>query len=48
MTALNIAFLMLGWFASVGFFYSMGVKSGYLEGRKAVRSYYEQRDKARA
>jgi len=29
-------------------FYSMGVKTGYLDGRKAVREYYEKRDKVRA
>lgn len=28
-------------------FYSMGIKTGYLDGRKAVREYYEQRDKVR-
>jgi hypothetical protein len=29
-------------------FYSMGIKTGYLDGRKAVREYYEKRDKVRA
>lgn len=48
MTALNIAFLMLGWFASIVFFYTQGVNSGYIEGRRAVRRQYEQRDKVRA
>ena len=48
MSAINIAFLMLGWFASTLFFYSLGVSSGYIEGRKAVRKFYEQRDKVRA
>jgi hypothetical protein len=48
MSAINIAFLMLGWFASSCFFYSLGVSSGYIEGRKAVRKFYEHRDKVRA
>ena len=29
-------------------FYSMGIKTGYLDGRKAVREYYEKREKVRA
>jgi hypothetical protein len=29
-------------------FYSMGIKTGYLDGRKAVRKYYEDREKVRA
>jgi hypothetical protein len=29
-------------------FYSMGIKTGYIDGRKAVREYYEKRDKVRA
>jgi arginine exporter protein ArgO len=48
MSAFNIAFLMLGWFASVVWFYTLGVNTGYIEGRKAVRKFYEQRDKVRA
>jgi hypothetical protein len=30
------------------FFYSMGIKTGYIDGRKAVREYYEKREKVRA
>jgi len=29
-------------------FYSMGIKTGYLDGRKAVREYYDNREKVRA
>ena len=29
-------------------FYSMGIKAGYIDGRKAVREYYEKREKVRA
>jgi hypothetical protein len=48
MTLLNIAFLMVGWAFSIVYFYTMGVNSGYIEGRKALRKHYEQRDKVRA
>lgn len=48
MTLLEIGFLMLGWFASAIMFYSMGVDAGYKEGRRAVRKFYDQRDKVRA
>lgn len=39
-----LVFLML----SNCLFYSMGIKTGYLDGRKAVREYYEKREKVRA
>ena len=39
-----LVFLML----SNVLFYSMGIKTGYLDGRRAVREYYEKRDKVRA
>jgi hypothetical protein len=29
-------------------FYSMGIKTGYIDGRKAVREYYEKLEKVRA
>ena len=29
-------------------FYSIGIKTGYIDGRKAVREYYEKREKVRA
>ena len=48
MTLLNIAFLMVGWAFSIVYFYTMGVNTGYIEGRKAIRKFYEQRDKVRA
>ena len=48
MNIYEIGLLMCGWFASVVWFYTMGVNTGYIEGRKAVRKFYEQRDKVRA
>jgi mannose/fructose/N-acetylgalactosamine-specific phosphotransferase system component IID len=48
MTIYEIGFLMVGWSLSIVFFYSMGVDAGYKEGRRAVRKFYEQRDKVRA
>lgn len=48
MSMVQIAFLMLGWLATAVVFYSMGVDSGYKEGRRALRKFYEQRDKVRA
>jgi len=44
----EIGILMVLWFFSVIIFYSMGVNSGYVEGRRAVREYYEKREKVRA
>ena len=48
MSLLNIGFLMLGWAISVIYFYTMGVNTGYIDGRRAMRKHYEQRDKVRA
>ena len=48
MTLQEIGFLMLGWLASSIYFYSLGIKTGYLDGRRAVRKQYEMRDKVRA
>jgi hypothetical protein len=48
MTIYEIGLLMCGWFLSSVWFYTMGVNTGYIEGRKAVRKFYEQRDKVRA
>jgi hypothetical protein len=48
MTIYEIGFLMIGWFISAVWFYSMGVDAGYKEGRRAVRKFYDQRDKVRA
>jgi hypothetical protein len=43
----EIGILMVGWFFSVMIFYSLGVNSGYIEGRRAVREYYDKREKVR-
>jgi hypothetical protein len=48
MSAINIAFLMLGWFASCIWFYTLGVNAGYTDGRRAVRQQVEQASKVRA
>lgn len=44
----EIGILMVLWLFSVIIFYSMGVNSGYIEGRKAVREYYDKREKVRS
>lgn len=45
MTDMEIAWALMIAFASAVIFYSLGVKdghrSGYIEGRKAVRKFYE-------
>ena len=48
MNIYEIGLLMVGWLATVVFFYSMGVDAGYREGRRAMRKFYDQRDKVRA
>ena len=48
MTIYEIGFIMLGWLGTAVLFYSMGVDTGYKEGRRAMRKFYEQRDKVRA
>ena len=48
MNIYEIGILMCGWTISCVWFYTMGVNTGYIEGRKAVRKFYEQRDKVRA
>ena len=48
MTLLEIGFVMVFWTITIVMFYSMGVDSGYKEGRRAVQKFYEQRDKVRA
>jgi len=48
MTIYEIALLMVGWLATVVVFYSIGVDAGYKEGRRAMRKFYDQRDKVRA
>jgi hypothetical protein len=44
----EIGIVMVLWFFSVIIFYSMGVNSGYIEGRRAVREYYDKREKVRS
>jgi hypothetical protein len=48
MNIYEIGIMMSLWVLSVVWFYTMGVNTGYIEGRKAVRKFYEQRDKVRA
>jgi hypothetical protein len=48
MNIYEIGILMSLWTLSCVWFYTMGVNTGYIEGRKAVRKFYEQRDKVRA
>lgn len=48
MNIYEIGLLMVGWLATVVLFYSMGVDAGYREGRRAMRKFYDQRDKVRA
>ena len=48
MSIYEIGIMMSLWTLSVVWFYTMGVNIGYIEGRKAVRKFYEQRDKVRA
>ena len=47
MSIYEIGLLMVLWSLTVVIFYSLGVDSGYKEGRRAVRKFYEQRDKVR-
>jgi hypothetical protein len=47
MNIYEIGLLMVGWFATIVLFYSMGVDAGYREGRRAMRKFYEQADKVR-
>ena len=47
MTIYEIGFTLIFWALSIVYFYTMGVNSGYIEGRKALRKHYEQRDKVR-
>jgi hypothetical protein len=47
MSMVEIGLLMVGWTMSIVIFYSLGVDSGYKEGRRALRKFYEQSDKVR-
>jgi hypothetical protein len=44
---MQIGWIMLFWFGSAILFYSMGVDSGYKEGRRAMREFYDKREKVR-
>lgn len=48
MTIYEIGFLMLGWALTIVIFYSMGVDSGYKEGRRSVTKFYQDREKVRS
>lgn len=47
MTLFEIGLNMMVWFFSAIIFYSLGCDSGYKQGRRAVREYYEKREKVR-
>lgn len=47
MSIYEIGFFMVGWVMTVVIFYSMGVDSGYKEGRRAVIKFYQDREKVR-
>jgi hypothetical protein len=47
MTLTQIGFIMLFWLFNAMVFYSLGCDSGYKEGRRAVREYYDKREKVR-
>ena len=48
MSMYEIAFAMMFWAITVIFFYSMGVDSGYKEGRRDVTKFYQDREKVRS
>ena len=48
MNIYEIGLLMIGWTISCVWFYTLGINTGYIDGRRAVRKQYEQRDKVRA
>lgn len=48
MNIYEIGMLLTLWAVTIVIFYSMGVDAGYKEGRRAMRKFYEQRDKVRA
>lgn len=47
MTIYDIGIYMVLLMFTAVIFYSMGHKTGYLDGRRAVREYYEKREKVR-
>lgn len=48
MNIYEIGIMLTLWALTIVFFYSMGVDAGYREGRRAMRKFYDQRDKVRA
>lgn len=48
MNIYEIGIMLTLWALTIVFFYSMGVDAGYKEGRRAMRKFYDQRDKVRA
>jgi hypothetical protein len=48
MNIYEIGMMLTLWALTIVFFYSMGVDAGYKEGRRAMRKFYDQRDKVRA
>jgi mannose/fructose/N-acetylgalactosamine-specific phosphotransferase system component IID len=48
MNIYEIGIMLTLWAFTIVIFYSMGVDTGYKEGRRAMRKFYDQRDKVRA
>jgi hypothetical protein len=48
MNIYEIAILMTGWLGTCVWFYTLGVNTGYTDGRRAVRQQVEQANKVRA
>lgn len=47
MNIYEIGIMLTLWALTIVLFYSMGVDAGYREGRRAMRKFYDQRDKVR-
>jgi len=47
MNIYEIGMMLTLWALTIVFFYSMGVDTGYKEGRRAMRKFYDQQDKVR-
>ena len=47
MTIYDIAIVLIVQLFTAIWFYSMGVNAGYRQGRRAVREYYDKREKVR-
>jgi len=48
MNIYEIGILMCGWVLSCVWFYTMGINTGYTDGRRAVRAQLDQANKVRA